>query len=306
MKNLTSIDEFIGEQKSEQMEIDFDESQKKNTIFGKTMPPEFMEIAKNYENKIVSRKENMPRFNNLLSIFLKTKYNGELGKTIADVARKLDYPKYLVDLYVMDESEYKSKYQNEYKDFFENLTDKNKYLFFQSADWGARTVFETKQDTVAGNILEDMISHYSFGAIKPNKDATGRYKSDLNTKCDLIYDITHKGERIIVPIEIKSRWSNNIVHTVGIRGSSKKIFSDNGMVLCMFPKVDVAYLFDSVTSGKLERGTMSAVGKECDNIYIDETKCFDFKFWVEEDMRNFLNLVYKKYKERYVNVNGEK
>jgi hypothetical protein len=284
MKNIKTIDEFT--------EI--------------KMPVEFEEMSKlpKFADKIKNRPKDPFRFYKKMVDFLKYTYRGSLPRNIVDLAKKLGYTDYLVALFKLSEKTYKETYKKEYDDFYNNKSFEEKKKLFFSADFGARSIFELEQDTVASNLFEDMLKYYGLGALSINGESTGRDSSETTTKCDLIYSI--KDRDISFPIEVKTKWKKSIDsdENVSMRQSAKTLIKDEGMVLVIYLNLNrkiyggvKAMVIDSV-GNTVTHGEMIVTNKKCDNYAVNADNLMSFNFWEENDMRDMLNNIYLLYKKR--------
>lgn len=271
---------------------------------GKPMPVEFSEICKvsRFYYKIKDRKENPPRYFNMVSNFLKSEYGGDLPKTVYDAAVKLKLPAYICDLFYMNEEGYKNVYPKEYADFFENQPQEEQEMIFCAADYGARTLFEYMQDIESGNVVENMIAHHTKGILSQNEDASVN-SGKISTYCDFIFrNPKREGkEQIEVPIELKTKFTSKIgdIEVVKIRGTVKKIMETKGMILVVYVKKNKAVLIDPI--GKqytMKPGKMG--GKDCVDIYVRSEDFVDFTFWNFDDEKMMMNKIYDCYMEREV------
>ena len=121
------------------MSKQFSDLKNKFEYLGKPMPIEFKDICKldKFFNKIAGRKENPPRYFNMVSDFLKFEYGGDLPNTVYAAAKKVKLPDYICDLFYMNEEGYKLVHPKEYADFFENQPQDEQELIFCAADYGA-------------------------------------------------------------------------------------------------------------------------------------------------------------------------
>lgn len=287
--------------------IEYITSDKKTVCF----PDEYSVINfRKFDSKIrrniVNIKSSGPfRFYKYFIYFLSKIYKGNLPNNIGALARKFGYAEHLVALFELDEEEYKSVYPNEFKDFFENKSEEERDLLFYSADCGWRSIFQLEQDTVASNLLEDMIAFHSLGMIHSNEDASGRGSSKISTKCDLVYEGFFGMEQVKIPLELKTKWSKSFDGKVSFRGNANKIFEDKGMVLVVYAglKVNNYYsmppkgaLIDTCAEMVFKHGMY--VAKECEYTEISADSLFNFEFWNENVMRDFLNLIHTYYYNR--------
>lgn len=283
---------------------------------GVSMPVEFAEVCKEikFKSKIESRKDIEPgyrifRFYSIFEIFLKTKYQGSLPKDLVSLAREFCYDESKVDLFVLPVDEYKEKYPEIYKDFFENLPKNEQMKKFISADYGARTVFELQQDVIASNLFEDMLVFHGLGYLKPNSEATGRYIKVSNTNCDLICTLGDSEDEINIPLEIKTRWNRRLKEKemLYVRGSSHTIISSKGMILALYMNMENIYgaLVDTVTCNNILKGEMSVVNKECDEFQVSADNLFEFKFWDEKAMKDMIDRIEELYWSRYDDSDSE-
>ena len=271
---------------------------------GKSMPIEFKDICKEdrFQVKILNRSDNPTRFHKLIIEFLETKYGGDLPKSLYLITKKLDFEDYKQDLYSMNESEYRVKYPERYKDFFENQSWKEKGRIFWATDFGARSIFEYEQDVVAGTIIEKMMTYHSKGILAPNEKSSG-YGNGISTICDFIFRNPRRADRpdaLELPIELKTKWQTKLdsVVKVEMRGSVKTLMETRGMVISLYPWIGKAAVIDPV--GKqytIERGVTKS-GKECDVILVPKVEYFDFNLWDKDDMMKLLHLIYDLNKER--------
>lgn len=270
---------------------------------GKSMPVEYVEICKDprLQEGIKNRKSFSHRFFNTISRYLKYDYKGDLPKDIVGVAQKLNYDKYICDLFYMSEAGFKNVHPDKYADFFENKSYEQQKDLFIRADWGGRSVFEYMQDVLSGNLIEDMFSHHTKDILSPNKKASGRGNDEVNTYCDYIFrNPPRPGKPTIeVPVELKTKWDREIEKepVVKVRGSCKKIKETGGMILVLYPRLNKAALID--ISGKdylITRGKMG--DKDCDIIHIDNDDIVDFVFWEYNDIKMMMNKIYDQFISR--------
>ena len=260
-----------------------------------------------FEGEIKKRKskDKVFRFYHKLINFLKFKYRGSLPRDIISLARKFGYDDFLVALFSLTEEEYKKVYTEQYKNFFENKSEEERDSFFESSDFGARSVFELEQDAVASNIFEDMIVYHSMGMLSANNEATGRTNFKVTTKCDLIYEKFSGTECIRVPIELKTKWCDRIEERVNVRGNAKKIIADKGMILVLFTglfdnekkkPIPVKYALVDTCESEFKSGTFNIADKNCEYTSINDVT--EFNFWKPEEMKRMLDDIYNKYKQR--------
>lgn len=274
---------------------------------GKPMPVEFSEICKvnRFYYKILNRKENPPRYFDMVSRFLKYDYTGDLPKKVYDVAVKLKLSAHICDLFYenMGEEGYKNVYPKEYADFFENQPQDEQERIFCAADYGARTLFQYMQDVESGNVVERMVAHHTGGILSQNEDASAG-SGKISTYCDFKYkNPPRPGKEVIeVPIELKTKFKKNIDNdeVVKIRGTIKKIMETGGMILVVYVKLNKAVLIDPIGKQyKMEQGKMDG-GKDCVNIHVRQEDFVDFTFWNFDDEKMMMNKIYDYYMEREV------
>ena len=260
------------------------------------MPSEFEQVCKSnqFKNSIISRRDEPIRYFNLVSNFLKYDYKGDLPKTVAAVAKVLKYPMYIRDLFYMNETGYKNVYLNEYADFFQNKPVDEQERIFQATDFGARTLFEYKQDVECGDLVENMISYHTKGILSPNKNASAASDS-ISTYCDFVFRNPNRPgmDSIEQPIELKTKFSKVIKNEeyVQIRGSIDKILKTDGMILAVWVKLNKAVLIDPIGKKyKMQPGMMG--NKECVNIYIPNEDIVDFCFWDLDDIKRMMHMIY--------------
>lgn len=270
---------------------------------GKPMPVEFSEVCKvnRFYYKILNRKENPPRYFDMLSRFLKFEYGGDLPKTVYAAAKKLNLQPYICDLFYMNEEGYKNVYPKEYADFFENQPQDEQERIFCAADYGARTLFEYMQDVECGNVIENMIAYHTKGILKQNTEASAG-SGKISTYCDFIFNnpLRPGMEQIEVPVELKTKFKKNIDddEIVKIRGTISKIMETKGMILVVYVKMYKAVLIDPIGKQyKMEPGKMDG-GKECVNIHVKPEYFVDFKFWDNEDVKKMMHMIYDQYQSR--------
>jgi len=279
----------------------------KNKIeyLGKQMPIEFKDICKvdRFYKYIVGRKENPPRYFDMVSKFLKYDYTGDLPKNVYDVAVRLKLPTYICDLFYMNEEGYKNVYPKEYADFFENQPQDEQERIFCAADYGARTLFQYMQDVESGNVVERMIAYHTKWILSQNEDASAE-SGKISTYCDFKFKNPPRPEKeqIEVPIELKTKFTSKIgdIEVVKIRGTIKKIMETKGMILVVYVKKNKAVLIDPI--GKqytMKQGKMKG-GKDCVDIYVRSEDFVDFTFWNFDDEKMMMNKIYDYYMEREV------
>lgn len=274
---------------------------------GKKMPFEFNQICKEekFQEKIKNRNETSARYFDIFVKFLKNGYGGDLPKTPLQLAKKFGYPTYIQDLFYMNEEGYRNIYRKEYADFFENKSKHEQELIFQMSDWGNRSVFQLKQDVIAGNLFEDMITYHTKGILSPNKNASGRGTDMITTNCDFVFknpSRTDRPDTLELPIELKTKWKNRLNQTedVKMRGSIHNLMRTKGMVFVIYPKLNKAIVLDPI--GKkydISRDVMKN-GKDCDTIKFDKNQLVDFKFWEKDDVMKLMHMIYDYNKEREI------
>lgn len=245
------------------------------------------------------------RFLTMFKNFLSKKYKGDLPKDIISLARYLEYDDHLIALFTMSENQYKATYPNEYADFFANKSAYERNKLFYIADCGRRTIFELEQDTVASNILEDMIVYHSRNIFTANKDASGRCNSKVTTKCDLIFEKLTSNEYIRIPIELKTKWKGVIENKVSIRGNANNICNEYGMILVIFANLKgqpVKYGLVDSYNAIFTKGEYIA-GKDCENVEMKDDDIKIFEFWKNESMKRLILDILDKYRARK-NINN--
>lgn len=277
---------------------------------GKPMPVEFSEICKDVKpERIINRKPDPMRYFNMFSNFLKYYYTGDLPKTVGGIAKVLKEPQYIRDLFYLNETGYKNLYYKEYDDFFKNKSHDQQKMIFQSADYGARTLFEYKQDVEAGDLIEKMVSYYTHGILIQNKAASGE-SGKISTYCDFIFrnplaicengKIPTNCDFVEQPIELKTKFGKTFKNEefVQIRGSIEKILKTDGMILAIYLNMNKAVLIDPIGKKyRMEQGVMKN-GKECVNIYIDKKDIVDFCFWNKNDVSKMMYMILNQKKSR--------
>lgn len=270
---------------------------------GKPMPVEFSEICRldKFQDDIKNRKTRSYRYFDRLKRYLKYEFKGDLPKDPAGVARKLGYAPYVCDLFYMNEKGYRNVYPDEYDDFFNNKSQKEKEKIFQACEWGGRNVFQYMQDVLCGTIIEDMVAYYTKGILSPNESASGRGAGGISTKCDFIFKNPERPgfPRIEVPVELKTKWEKELKdnEVVQVRGSVKTIVDTGGMILAIYARLNKAALID--LAGKRYEITPGKMGdKDCDDIHISKDDIIDFRFWDKEDVKKMMHMIYDRYKSR--------
>lgn len=286
MVNLKDMSEFLNES---------------NSYLNKKMPPEFMEICKTgkFDSKIVSRNDNPFRLFNIMKNYVDNNYTGGLGQDLASIAKKIyNNNEEIVDIFRMREDEYKEKHPKKYNSFFNDLPFNERVKSFVCADYGARSVFECKQDTFAGNLYEDMLVYHSSESLKTNPDATGRNTNNISTNPDLIF----KDEKNSVALEIKTKWSGRIYDNINIiefRGKGyDNLKLNKGICLTTFPRLNKTVLIDTTDNYKETKTNMSNSNKECTRISFNMNDLFKFKLGDEENMKEMLKKISDKIKSR--------
>jgi len=289
--------------------------QKISELGGIYMPDEFMEIYKSGEftDKILNRPKEPFRFFQNFDVFLSQNGNN-LPTSVYELAKECHYPKHIIELFnvkydkrysgkegYVGEDGYKKEFSkiNEYPSFFETKSDYDKKQIFNSADFGARSVFELQQDVIAGNLFEDLLVDNSLGGFHPNPKATNRGTQKVSTSCDLIYETPSIfKDKVKLEVEIKTKWDWKLYNdlTIDMRGNSKKVFEAEGMILAIYMYLNKAVLIDSKGQNNIIQTTK--YGKTWDQIHIDKNQLFEFKFWDKNDMKKLLNMIYTTYKYR--------
>ena len=266
----------------------------------KTMPFEFAEICKmdKFQNDISKRAENPWRNYVEFNKFLKKDYKGELPKSLLELAKKFKKPDYICDLFYLNEDGYKNMYPEEYANFFENKPQREKEKIFQATDYGARTLFEFKQDVIAGNLLEDMITYHTKGILSPNEKASGRGSDILTTSCDFIF--RSPDGSIEQPVELKTKWNYKLKDKeyVQMRGTIDTILKEKGMVLAIYIKMNKAILVDPIGKHYNMSPGKTKSGKDCVNIEIDKSDIVDFMFWDKGDLSKMMHMILDQYNSR--------
>lgn len=272
---------------------------------GKSMPIEFKDICKldKFLNKIAGRKENPPRYFNMVSDFLKSKYGGDLPNTVYAAAKKVKLPDYICDLFYMNEEGYKNVHPKEYADFFENQPQDEQERIFCAADYGARTLFQYMQDVESGNVIERMIVYHTKDILKQNEDASAE-SGKISTYCDFKFKNPPRlgKEQIEVPIELKTKFTSKIgdIEVVKIRGTVKKIMETKGMILVVYVKRNKAVLIDPIGKQYTMKPNKLPGGKDCVDIYVKSEEFVDFTFWNFDDEKMMMNKIYDYYMKREV------
>lgn len=277
----------------------------RNEFLEVKMPSEFEKISKlaEFAVKIKGRPTTPFRFYKRMISFLKYTYKGDLPKNIIELARRFKYADYWVALFELSEETYKQTYKKEYDNLYNNKSLFEKKKQFSCSDYGARSIFELYQDTVASNLFEDMLIYHGFGALIINSESTNRGTMDATTKCDLIYCI--KSRNISIPLEVKTKWKRFLDddEKVSMRGSAKTLIRDKGMVLTIYLGLDYKYggvkgiVIDSV-GNTTTQGEMSVTNKKSEDYPINTNNLMNFNFWVEQEMKNMLNNIYMIYMKR--------
>ena len=269
---------------------------------GKEMPLEFAQICKSerFQDKIPTRKDNPTRYFNMVANFLKYDYKGDLPNTVAGVAKVLKYPWHIKDLFYMNEEGYKNVYPKEYADFFQNKPLDEQERIFQATDFGARTLFEYKQDVECGTVVEDMISYHTKGILSRNEQSTAGNDS-ISTYCDFVFRNPKRPGLDVIeqPIELKTKFGRQLKddEIVQVRGSIRKILETDGMILAVWVKLNKAVLIDPI--GKKYRMEMGKMGnKDCVNIHVPKEDIVDFCFWNLEDVKMMMHRIYDQKKSR--------
>lgn len=278
------------------------DSRNKFIYLGKEMPIEFSEICKDEEfnDKIQTRNDNPTRYFHMVTKFLKYDYKGDLPKTVSEVAKALNYPWHIRDLFYMTEGGYKNVYPKEYADFFQNKPLHEQKKIFQSTDFGARTLFEYKQDVESGTLVEDMITHHTKGILSRNKHSSAG-NDNISTYCDFVFRNPRRPgkDSIEQPIELKTKFSKSLKNDeiVQVRGTINKILKTDGMILAVWVKLNKAVLIDPI--GKkytMEPGKMG--NKDCVNIHIPKEDIVDFCFWDLDDVKKMMHMIYDQHESR--------
>lgn len=275
---------------------------------GKQISMDYYCVKDNEEiQEIIRSKYKKDGFRNFPNFqkWLRDKYTGNLPKEAYNLAKYFGFQKFVYDLFLFDESEYRAKHPKEVKSFFEDLPFKEQKKIFQGTDGGGRNIIEYMQDVLVGNLFERMLVYHSningTPALKVNEEASNF--NVVNTKPDLIYEITHHDEHISIPIEVKTGYIHSFKkpehYDIEMRGNAKNVINDKGMVFKFFLNVPgfKGVVIDTVDH-PFTRGIMKKSKKECDIFTFTEGELFDCTFWKEEYMRELLNRIYKLYRER--------
>ena len=264
------------------------------------MPAEFAEISASSDPSIVKgiQKANEKSGSKPFSFYthmvnyLSRSFQGPgLPKDLYSLAGVFKYEKAAKDLFIMEESEYKAKHKDYYDTFFNNLSYNDKKVVFQCADYGLRTVFELERDTLASNILEHMICHYSRGYLTVNEGASSIGKK-ISTAADIIFR-SIKYPDIWTYVELKTRWSSNNINKVSFRGSGYERLKKDGCVAISMTmsssdhKAVVVDAASALVAGKSIEGV-----KEYSDVYVPKEDIIPFKFWEWKDMREILIKIY--------------
>ena len=271
---------------------------------GKQMPIEFKDICtkEEFQENIESRNEEPHRYFDEITKFLSKIYKGDLSKTPTSVAKSLGYPRFIIDLFYLNEDGYKNLYREEYANFFENKSEKEKEKIFYSCDFGARDVFEYMQDVECGDLIERMIAYHTKGILTPNVEASS-LSGKISTECDFIFRNPKRTgvDSIEQKVELKTKWSSklNNKEIVQMRGNIDTVLNDKGMVLAVWPKINKAVLIDPIGKQyKMENGYMAKSNKKCVNIYINKDDIIDFCFWNLDDIKMMMHMIFNYHKAR--------
>lgn len=271
----------------------------------KMIPYEFKDVCKEQEfvTKISKRSENPFRFYVSFEKYLKKRGM----ENTSYYASKYGYDKSICRLLDpnMTERGFKSYDLMTYNSFFKDRSDKEQKKMFESADYGARTVFQLEQDTIASNVFEDMLCRNSGGFLIPNRDATGRGdESGISTKADLEFIIPpgiYKTKLDVpsIKLEVKGQF-RKFDGEVNMRGSADQIIKDEGLILIIYLNDDKFAVVDptdpkhNISGGDIKKG-----GKKYENISISRDELQDFpKLDDEKSMKPVLRCIYDTYKKR--------
>ena len=199
---------------------------------------------------------------------------------------KHNYEKYLCDLFYMSPTGYKNIYEDIVADWYDNLSDSDKDKTLQICDYGARSIFQARQDTVSSNVFEDLIARHSGGLIEPNEKASGRNDmsiKNVSTLCDFVYDKA-------INLELKTNWSKALKEEISLRGSGKKIKESNGVILVINPYACKYALLDTTKPeySMIDGGNYG--GKSCDTISVSSDV---WKLFYINDIDNSISLINK-------------
>jgi hypothetical protein len=110
-------------------------------------------------------------------------------------------------------------------------------------------------------------------------------------------------EDTIIPIEVKTRFCYKIEDKdlgAKMRNNAKKLREDKGMIFTIFLNTEgyQSNVIDTVGAYYIPDIQFDGSKKKCDFYPFKREELFDCKFWIENDMRKLLDMIYTKYKNR--------
>lgn len=249
-------------------------------------------LKKNYfREKIKNSGKVMEKYGAMFSFY---KHISEI-LDLRKLANEYGYPDDLKSLLWMNESEYKVKYPNTYKQMYESLSYGDKENAFVVADYGMRSVFSSTRDTFASNILENKLCHDSISPktsmqfLFMNEGATDIIGGNVTTNPDCIF----KYKDVETYVEVKTKWDKDKPSNPSFRGGGyDNLESCGGIALIVYPNINKCALIDTRIPQTKISGEMAG-GKSCVKIALGTNPVMDFKMGDYESMRRMLNEIYK-------------
>lgn len=259
------------------------------------MPEEFKEICKDekfWKEMYNSRYKKPFRFSIEFEKVLKAR-----GQNLYKLSKHFNYPEYLCAIFdsTMSEEKYRACYEDKYNELFFSRSKFEQEKIFVACDYGKRTLYQTMRDTIASNILEELICENSHGLLHMNENASDSFTS-INTNPDLIF----KHKNISFKVELKTKWgaSSDMVEFRGKGLNTLK--NQNAFCLVYYINDNKGYVIDTTCVNDVTE-CYNSVGKKCMGIKMSEDP-FDFNYSNDKHMQNMLRVMIKMYKKRKIRV----